>query len=220
MVIILVALTFAIAIVVDAVVVRQLAEKRAEQLYENRMDKQELIPEPTEAQDMLFHEGHTWVRVKRAVIEVGLDGFTKRFVGDISKIDVPVAGTNIAKGKKAWTIHFGDRSLTQLAPISGMVFEVNNKVLKDPKILEDSAYKEGWILKIMPDSLSQELRELYTPSRFMKWADLQKAWFVREVYSPKLGMVYGDGEQLMNGAALQIEKEKWELVVRKFFGSV
>lgn len=218
MVIMLVALTFAVAIVIDAVVVKRLAERRAEQMYTERVDKDKGIPDLEEMQDILFHEGHTWVRVKRAVVEIGLDAFTKQFVGDVTKIDCPAPGTKIAKGKKAWTISFGDRSLTQLAPISGMVFEVNTKLIKDPKLLSESPYRDGWIVKMLPDTLSQELPELYTPSRFMKWIDLQKSQVLRENFAG-LGVVYGDGENLAPGAAMQIERDKWELVSRKLFGS-
>jgi len=218
MVILMVALTFAVAVVVDAILVKRLAERRAEVLYTERVEKEKKIPELEEMQDILFHEGHTWVRVKRAVVEIGLDAFTKQFVGEVTKIDCPAPGTKITKGKKAWTVHFGDRTLTQLAPISGMVFEVNAKLVKDPKALTDSPYRDGWIVKILPDTLSQELPELYTPSRFMKWIDLQKAQFLRENFAG-LGVVYGDGENLAPGAAMQIDKAKWELVSRKLFGS-
>ncbi len=218
MVVLFVALTFAVAIVVDAVLVKRFSEKRAEKMYTDRVEKDKMVPDLEEVQDILFHEGHTWVRVKRAVVEVGLDAFTRQFVGDVTKIDCPAPGTKLAKGKKVWTIHFGDRSLTQLAPISGMVFEVNSKLLKEPKLLGESPYRDGWIVKILPDTLSQELPELYTPSRFMKWIDLQKAQVLRENFGG-LGVVYGDGENLMPGAAMQIEKDKWELVSRKLFGS-
>jgi len=217
MVALFVVLTFAIAIAVDVLVVKRLAETRAQQIVEAKAQSQQQMSEANEAEDILFHQGHTWVRVRRAVVEVGLDDFTHRFVGDITKVDVPEPGTRIAKGKKAWTIHFGDRSLTQLAPISGMVFEVNTKAMKDPHLIGDSPYKEGWIMKLLPDALSQELPDLYTPSRFLKWIDLQKARFVRESF-PELGLVYGDGEKLVHGVAQEIEADKWELIARKLFG--
>jgi hypothetical protein len=48
-----------------------------------------IAPSMEEAQDILFHQGHTWVRLLRAVVEVGLDDFTQRFVGDITRLKLP-----------------------------------------------------------------------------------------------------------------------------------
>ncbi len=218
MVFLFVALTFILAVAIDVFVVKRLAEKKADAIIQAHSAATKEVPELEEAQDILFHEGHTWVRVKRAVVEVGLDDFTQRFVGDISEIKVPEPGTRIKKGKNAWTIRFGDRELKQQMPISGMIFEVNSKVLKDPSLLTGSPYKEGWIVKILPDALSQELPDLYTPSRFLKWIDIQKASFLKDS-SPELGLVYNDGETLTPGAANQIERDKWNEVARKIFGT-
>jgi len=218
MVVMLVALVFAVAIVIDAVLVKRLAEHRAENIYTERVNSEKRIPDVEGMQDILFHEGHTWARVKQAVVEVGLDAFTKQFVGEVTKIDCPAPGTHIAKGKKVWTVQFGDRSLTQLAPISGTVLEVNARLVKEPKRLGESTYREGWIVKMLPDALSQELPSLYTSTRFTKWIDLQKAQILRESFGG-LGAVYGDGENLAPGAAMQIEKGRWEQVSRKLFGS-
>jgi len=207
--------TFALAIAVDALVVKKLADRRIKHLA-GRHDRQ---PATTviENPHTLYHSGHTWVKVRRALVEVGLDDFTRSLVGQITGIETPQAGEKVNKGAKAWTIRFGKRSLTQLAPISGTVFEVNQNVVNDPSLLSQKTDKDGWIFRMVPDALSQELPDLYTPIRFSKWIDLQKAQLVKESF-PELGLVYGDGERLVSGAALQLDEDKWEIVARKLFG--
>lgn len=218
MVFALVIATFLVAVAIDAFVIKRLVHKKAKELAKREAIDQYLAPQVEEAQDMLFHQGHTWVRVLRAVVEVGLDDFTSRLVGEITKIDTPEAGTKLQKGKKAWTIHFGDRSLTQLAPITGRIIEVNQELLSDPKSLNDSPYKNAWIIKILPDALTSEVPDLYTPSRFYKWVDLQKARLVQESF-PEMGMAYGDGATMINGAARSIDSEKWQQIAKKLFGT-
>jgi len=217
MVFMLILATFLAAIAVDALVLRRLAEKRAKSLAKQEAIDHYLAPEVEGKQDILFHEGHTWVRVLRAVVEVGLDDFTQRFVGDITKIEAPEPGTKITKGQRAWTIRFGERSLTQMAPISGRVIEVNHELLADPTAANNAPYK-AWLVKILPDGLATEVPDLYTPSRFSKWIDIQKARLVQESF-PELGIAYGDGAQLMKGAARQIDDANWEAVAKKIFGS-
>ncbi|MDP8224311.1 MAG: glycine cleavage system protein H [Candidatus Lernaella stagnicola] len=209
--------TFLVAIAVDALVIKRLAERKAKELAKNEAIDQYLAPKVEEQQNLLFHQGHTWVRVLRAVVEVGLDDFTNRFVGAITKIDVPEVGAKVEKGQRAWTIHFGERSLTQMAPISGRVIEVNHELLENPGMLADAPY-QGWVVKILPEALASEVPDLYTPSRFLKWIDMQKARLVQESF-PELGMAYGDGAQMINGAASQLDDDKWEAIAKKLFGS-
>jgi len=208
--------TFLVAIAVDAFVLRRYAEKKAVVLAKKEAIDKYIAPSMEEAQDILFHQGHTWVRLLRAVVEVGLDDFTQRFVGDITKIEAPEPGAKVEKGKRAWTIRFGDRSLTQLAPVTGRVIEVNEELLANPTVLADDPCKK-WIVKVLPEALASEVPDLYTPSRFHKWMDRQKAWLVQDSH-PELGISYGDGAQVKAGAAREIEDERWERVAKKLFG--
>jgi glycine cleavage system H protein len=218
MVFALVIATFLAAVAVDALIVKRLAEKKAKTLAKQQAIDEYLAPRVEESQDLLFHQGHTWVRVLRAVVEVGLDDFTRRLVGSVTKIDAPEVGTKLEKGKKAWTVQFGERSLTQLAPISGRVIEVNQELLSNPAMLNGSVYKKGWIIKILPEALANEVPELYTPTRFMKWVDMQKARLVQESF-PELGMAYGDGATMKDGAAQEIDGETWRQIAKKLFGT-
>jgi len=217
MVFALILIVAVVAVAVDALIIKRLAHKKAVVMAKKEAIDQYLAPKVEEAQDLLFHQGHTWVRVLRAVVEVGLDDFTHRLVGEVTKIDAPKIGSKLEKGKKAWTIYFGDRSLTQLAPVTGRVIEINQELLAKPALLNEKVYK-GWIVKVLPEALAREVPELYTPSRFHKWVDIQKARLVQET-TPEVGLAYGDGATILNGAAQQIDPAKWQDIAKKLFGS-
>ncbi|MDP8255888.1 MAG: glycine cleavage system protein H [Candidatus Alcyoniella australis] len=214
MVPILVILTLAAFILIDALVVRRLAEKKANVIV--KANTEQAAPELEQQQDRLYHEGHTWVEVQRAAVAVGLDDFAKRFIGDIEQIDVPSPGAKIKRGSKLWTIKFGDRKLSQPAPISGRIIEVNKRALKNPHLLVDPDGGETWIMKILPTALNSELHDLYSSSRFAKWTEFQRNRFFRDAF-PDLGMVYGDGGELVEGAALTLDKEQWEQLASQMF---
>jgi len=104
-----------------------------------------------------------------------------------------------------------------MAPITGRVIEINHELLDDPEMVGEAPYK-GWIVKILPEALASDVPDLYTPSRFLKWIDMQKARLVQESF-PEMGIAYGDGAQIVKGAALQIDDDKWDSVSTKLFGS-
>jgi len=214
MVAIMVALTFGTLILVNIFAVKRLVAKQAQQLAKAQGETV-ISTVLEEAKNLLFHHGHTWVKLLRAVVAVGLDDFTKRLVGPISQIDVPSAGTKVQKGQKLWSVKFGDRSFTQVAPVSGTILEVNDRLLKDPTNLSKDP-KENWVVKIVPNSFTNEVLELQTPSQMQRWTDFQKAKFLREGI-PNLALVYGDGGEIVDGVASQIDKEAWEELANKLF---
>ncbi len=218
MVVVLVVATFLVAIVINAVLVRWLAQKKAEQLVSQGVADEQLGEPANADRDLMFHEGHTWVKLIKAVVSVGMDDFTQRLVGRIDRIEVPKPGTRVKKGQKLWTVHFGDKMFTQVAPVSGTVVEVNERLISDPTVINRSPYAAGWVLKIVPDSLNEELPELFSPSKFEKWTYSQKARFFPD-FLPDLQPAYGDGGELVNGAARQMDEARWRELSEKLFGT-
>ncbi len=47
-------------------------------------------------------------------------------------------------------------------PISGEIVEVNQTIEQDAKVINRSPYKEGWIVKMKPTNLDEELKDLKT----------------------------------------------------------
>jgi glycine cleavage system H protein len=216
MVPILVILFFVAAIAVDALIVERLARQKAKQLFQDHY-MSGLIPEPEAEQDLLFHEGHSWLRMDKALFAVGMDEFTRRLLGDVDAIETPVPGTEVTKGRTAWTVRVGERRLEMKAPISGRVYAVNDALVRDPNLLSRGVYEQGWIMKIVPDHALRELPDLYTPARFMKWLELQKSRLVAAV-TPEIGMSMADGAAIDDGAIRSVDEATWGRIREIVFG--
>ena len=48
------------------------------------------------------------------------------------------------------------------APVDGIITEVNPKVRVNPRLLHDDPYGEGWLFKVKPTNLKQNLANLFT----------------------------------------------------------
>ncbi|MBM4324691.1 MAG: glycine cleavage system protein H [Deltaproteobacteria bacterium] len=171
--------------------------------------------------EVYYHKGHTWVRPegeKRVkTVKVGMDDFTQELMGDIEAINLPAIGEEVKQGEVAWEIHHGKRKLNQLAPLSGTVVDVNEKVIQDPSWANRSPYQEGWILKIRPSNLGEEMPGLMDSFQFQVFFDQVKAKLRAAISHPTLGMVYGDGGEMVRGIAGKLDEKLWRIVVSQLF---
>ncbi|MBM4309063.1 MAG: hypothetical protein FJ123_20230 [Deltaproteobacteria bacterium] len=138
-------------------------------------------------------------------------------MGDIEAINLPAIGEEVKQGEVAWEIHHGKRKLNQLAPLSGTVVDVNEKVIQDPSWANRSPYQEGWILKIRPSNLGEEMPGLMDSFQFQVFFDQVKAKLRAAISHPTLGMVYGDGGEMVRGIAGKLDEKLWRIVVSQLF---
>jgi glycine cleavage system H protein len=152
-------------------------------------------------------------------IKVGLDDFTQQVMGDIDDIEVPPIGGKLKQGDVAWKVRHGQRKLRQLAPLSGTVVDVNEKLIKDPTLANRSPYEEGWILKIQNKSLNKEMPALMDALQFKSHFDQDKARLMSTFNNQTFGLAYGDGGEVIRGVASKLDEKAWKTLVAQLFHS-
>ena len=228
MVVILVFLTFGIGILAE-VTFRRLTQKRRVLRVETGKGLRPLspavaVPEPARIpqfpENIYYHKGHAWVKLEAGNrIKVGLDDFTQQVMGNIDDIEPPPLGSKLNRGEVAWKVCHGKRKLGQLAPLGGTVVEVNEKLSKDPSLVNRSPYEEGWIVKIQPNAFRDEIPELMDSFQFRMHFDQHKANLMSRSNDQTLGMVYGDGGEVIKGAAGKLDESLWKMLVSHLFHS-
>jgi len=171
-------------------------------------------------EDIYYHRGHTWVKLEEGnMMRIGLDDFTQQVMGDIEGIAIPSPGGELSQGQVAWRVRHGKRKLSQLAPLGGTVVEVNEKLKKDPTVANRSPYEEGWILRIQTKGLNKQMPELMDSLQFKAHFDQDKAKFMSSFNNQTLGVVYGDGGEVVKGAATKLDEGTWKKLVTQLFHS-
>ncbi|KAL3622770.1 hypothetical protein CASFOL_033378 [Castilleja foliolosa] len=87
------------------------------------------------------------------------------------RISVPHRGFATVKQNKAFgAINSVNKSSKIYTPISGKVVQVNTKLKKFPRLVNESPYEDGWILKVqMKDS--NELNNLMDSDQYSKFCE-------------------------------------------------
>ncbi len=228
MVVILVVLTI-FGIFLAHAISQRLARKRG--TYRVGLERNKMILSPVPAapafgkvpqfpEDIYYHRGHTWVRLEQGnTMKIGLDDFTQQVMGNIEGIAIPSPGGELSQGQVAWRVRHGKRKLSQLAPLGGTVVEVNEELKKDPTLANRSPYEKGWILKVRTKGLNKEMPELMDALQFKARFDQDKARFMASFSNQALGAVYGDGGEVIKGAATKLDEGTWKKLVTQLFHS-
>ena len=119
---------------------------------------------------VFYHPAHLWVRVEdQGNVRVGLDDFAQRIIGRAYAVSLPHEGLKIEHGKHCWSVTHKAGESSLIAPISGVILEVNWKLKQSPSLLNRDPYGAGWAFLIKPTDLRAGLRNLFYGSRAGDW---------------------------------------------------
>ncbi len=99
--------------------------------------------------DGLYYDEHDqWARLEGDVVVMGLTDYGQSVAGDVVFVAPPQRGTYVRQGKGCGTFESGKWVGRMYAPVSGTVIEVNEKLSRDPRVINRDPYGEGWIAGI------------------------------------------------------------------------
>ena len=112
-----------------------------------------------------FSKKHEWVSLEGDIATVGITKHATELLGDIVFAEVPDAGKSLDKEGQAAVVESTKAASDVYSPISGEIIEVNEVLLDNPEIINESPYHEGWFYKLQPSD-SEEINELLSPEQY------------------------------------------------------
>ena len=97
---------------------------------------------------LYFTKDHEWISVDGDSATVGITDYAQAQLGDVVFVEVPPAGTEVAKGKEAAVVESVKAASDVYAPVSGQVIEGNGALEADPALVNTSPEAEGWFFKL------------------------------------------------------------------------
>jgi glycine cleavage system H protein len=163
---------------------------------------------------LVYAPGHTWLQPRiGGALELGVDDLANRLLPAVSAVELPRAGTQVARGETIATISGGGREVRVRAPVPGVIAGVNAAVVRDPGLVKREGYGRGWLVAISPADGS--------------WASLPhgdsaESWMRREAtrwnrfLEDQLGFAAADGGELMAPAPWLIGDAGWRALAAAF----
>lgn len=119
---------------------------------------------------MKYTEEHEWLRLEDGVVFVGITEHASTQLGDIVFIELPEAGTVVAKDDEVVVIESVKAASDILAPLDGEIVEVNEALTDNPGKVNEDATGDGWMFKMQVEDVSA-LDEMMSEAEYKKFID-------------------------------------------------
>lgn len=115
-----------------------------------------------------YSADHECVWLEGEVAYVGISKHAAEELGDITYVELPSIGQDLILGDTLGVVESVKAASDVYAPVSGTVIAVNDRLVDDPGLINNSAEEEGWICKL--DNIDHdELDELMNEEAYEKY---------------------------------------------------
>lgn len=96
-------------------------------------------------ENIKYHKEHTWVKLSKKKAVIGITDYAQDALGDIVYIDLPEVDTFVEANTEIAEIESTKATSALISPVSGIIKEVNEKLIDNPEIINEDPYGKGWI---------------------------------------------------------------------------
>jgi glycine cleavage system H protein len=102
-----------------------------------------------------YHREHDWARIEGDEATCGVTWFAQDALGELVHFEAPAEGSSVAKDSTYGEVESVKAVSDVIAPLSGEILEVNEKVVEAPETVNDDPYGEGWLIRIRISDASE-----------------------------------------------------------------
>jgi len=118
--------------------------------------------------NLKYLASHEWIKLEDdGTVTVGISDYAQDLLGDIVFVELPEIGQQLEAEKEAAVVESVKAASDIYSPVRGEVLEINEKLLDEPEIINNSPYEDGWLFKIQPDDI-ESIKNLLTAEEYTK----------------------------------------------------
>ena len=110
--------------------------------------------------DVSYTATHEWVRRDSDGVTVGITDHAQGELTDVVFVDLPHVGEHFGVADEICSLESVKAVAYINAPLAGTVAAVNERLRKEPELINKDPYGEGWIVRLAPDTPEQTVELL------------------------------------------------------------
>ena len=102
-----------------------------------------------------YTKNHEWLKLDGNKVTIGVSDYAQDSMGDVVFVELPEVGDTFAQDDGLATIEPVKAVSDVYAAVSGEVVEVNEALMDDPELINNSPMEDGWLVVIEMEDPSQ-----------------------------------------------------------------
>ena len=98
--------------------------------------------------DLLYHAEHDWARVEGEQATFGITWFAQDALGEVVFFEAPQVGAQVTKDQAYTEVESVKAVSEVIAPLSGEVVAINERLGDSPETINEDPYGEGWLVRV------------------------------------------------------------------------
>jgi glycine cleavage system H protein len=98
--------------------------------------------------DLRYHPEHDWARIEGDEATIGITWYAQDSLGELVHYEPPDVGATLTKDGPYGEVESVKAVSDLIAPLSGEVLAVNQKVVDEPETVNEGPYVEGWLVRL------------------------------------------------------------------------
>jgi glycine cleavage system H protein len=98
--------------------------------------------------DLLYTEDHEYVKGTGDTVHIGITAYAQGELGDIVFVELPKVGATFKKHDVFGTVEAVKAVSELYSPVSGTITAINDKLEKEPALVNNSPYGDGWMIQM------------------------------------------------------------------------
>ena len=98
--------------------------------------------------DLRYTSTHEWVKVKGSIATVGITDFAQHQLSDLTYVELPDKDDQVSASDEVAVVESVKAASDVYSPVSGLIVEVNARVVESPELINTDPYGDGWLFKV------------------------------------------------------------------------
>ncbi len=115
-----------------------------------------LEPALNNPDNLRYAASHEWVRAEAdGTFVIGITDHAQQALGELVYVELPDVGATLTHGEPCGVVESTKAASDVYAPVDGEVVEINAALADAPETVNESAFGDGWLMRVRPADPAQ-----------------------------------------------------------------